>query len=245
VDSEPDTWDDDGDGYLDPVAGHGTFIAGIIEMLTPGCALYLPSVMGSDGVVEDWEAAGRLEELEALDDGARPDLVSLSFAGYLPFEELLPESPASAVGMMAEAIQALLAQGSLIVASAGNDGTAAPTFPAAYPGVIAVAALDERGHPAPYTNHGPWVDACAVGSSVVSLFFEDVTDREREFYGIEPDTFEGWARWSGTSFAAPKVVAALAGEIASGRTGDEACEEVLGPPSAPNRYALLGTVVAP
>src|SRR5438270_358549 len=37
--------DEDNDHYLDPAAGHGTFIAGIIEQLAPGCAITVEKVL--------------------------------------------------------------------------------------------------------------------------------------------------------------------------------------------------------
>ena len=37
--------DRNGDRWLDPVAGHGTFIAGIIERIAPGCAIEVVRVL--------------------------------------------------------------------------------------------------------------------------------------------------------------------------------------------------------
>jgi hypothetical protein len=49
---------------------------------------------------------------------------------------------------------------------------------------------------------------------VVSTFFTDVEGPEPAPPGYpEPDKFIGWACWSGTSFSAPVVVAALAREM--------------------------------
>jgi subtilisin family serine protease len=48
----------------------------------------------------------------------------------------------------------------VVVASAGNDATWLTAYPAAFPDVVSVAALDADG-PADYTNHGPWVRARA------------------------------------------------------------------------------------
>ena len=61
-----------------------------------------------------------------------------------------------------------------------------------------------------FSNFGPWVDACAPGVDVVSTFFD-------EFDEVLPDRppreYRGWARWSGTSFSAPKVAAAIAQDM--------------------------------
>jgi subtilisin family serine protease len=105
------------------------------------------------------------------------------------------------------------------VAAAGNMQSNRPYFPAALPGVIGVGGLD-RGGPAWFTNFGSWVDACAPAVDVVSTFFNDVTEVVK---GRPPRHFQEWARWSGTSFAAPKVAGAIAQEMYLNQVGgDEA-----------------------
>ncbi len=61
--------------------------------------------------------------------------------------------------------------------------------------VVSVAAHDSSGlcH---WSNKGPWVDLAAPGSDIVST------------YVTHADFPTGFARWSGTSFAAPFVAAA-------------------------------------
>ena len=61
-----------------------------------------------------------------------------------------------------------------------------------------------------FTNFGGWVDACAPAIDVVSTFFMDFTEN---IDGVETRRYEGWASWSGTSFSAPKVAAAIAQEM--------------------------------
>jgi subtilisin family serine protease len=75
--------------------------------------------------------------------------------------------------------------------------------------VIGVGALDRAG-PAWFTNFGSWVDACAPAVNVVSTFFDPITE---QFPGRPDRRFDGWARWSGTSFAAPKVAGAIVQEM--------------------------------
>ena len=60
-------------------------------------------------------------------------------------------------------------QGVLFFAAAGNEPVTTPTYPAAYPEVIAVTAGDKRGNVASYANHGDFVDVIAPGSSIVSF----------------------------------------------------------------------------
>lgn len=85
-------------------------------------------------------------------------------------------------------VEALASRGVLLVAAAGNDGPAAPPrYPAAYPSVIAVGALDARRRPLPESAAGPHLDFCADG----------VASRDAR----------------GTSFAAPIVSHALARHV--------------------------------
>ncbi|HUH08785.1 MAG TPA: hypothetical protein VML96_13375, partial [Egibacteraceae bacterium] len=56
------------------------------------------------------------------------------------------------------------------------------------------------------------------------------------------DSFNGWARWDGTSFAAPHVAGAIAARISSGRSPSEAVFDVLHAPGS-RRLPLLGAVV--
>ncbi|WP_050785921.1 S8 family serine peptidase [Pedosphaera parvula] len=58
-------------------------------------------------------------------------------------------------------------QGIPIFAAAGNEPVTTPTYPAAYPEVVAVTASDSSGKLADYANRGSFVDMIAPGDSVV------------------------------------------------------------------------------
>jgi hypothetical protein len=60
-------------------------------------------------------------------------------------------------------------KGVLFVAASGNTPGAALTYPASYPGVLAVTASDPNGQLASYANDGPFVRAMAPGDSIVYL----------------------------------------------------------------------------
>lgn len=226
--------DEDRDGYLDPAAGHGTFIAGIIEQLAPGCRIELIQVLSTFGDGDEAAIADTLSSLARRPDDERPDIVSLSFGGYSP------------LGMwtLTKAITSLRQSGTVVVASAGNDATCSPLYPAALENVVGVGALDEAGKPATYTNYGPWVDACAPGTNLVSLFFDGFNGPGLPVNNYDPDAFVGWARWSGTSFAAPVVTAVLARELDAGLNPREAVAKVIEDPNL-NSIPMLGTVVDP
>ncbi len=57
--------------------------------------------------------------------------------------------------------------GVVFLAAAGNSPVTDPTYPAAYPEVLAVTALNRRGEIAAYANRGDFVDVAAPGASVV------------------------------------------------------------------------------
>ena len=59
-------------------------------------------------------------------------------------------------------------RGVLFTAAAGNEPTSALTFPAAYPEVLAVTALDRKGNLASYANFGAFVDVAAPGTGLVA-----------------------------------------------------------------------------
>jgi serine protease len=69
------------------------------------------------------------------------------------------------VPVLASAVAAAVSAGSLIVASAGNDGLddVVPNYPASYPGVMAVAAVGMDGVLATYSNAGTKISVAAPG----------------------------------------------------------------------------------
>jgi Subtilase family len=220
-DEEPDENDDT---FLDSVAGHGTFIAGIIHGIAPRCRLHVNGLLTGEGDVTEDAVAVTLENLASASEGA-PDLVNLSFGGY------------TVVGMerLRDAIQTLQDAGTVVVASAGNDATCAPAYPAAFPDVVSVGAIGPDG-PAFFSNYGAWVRACAPGIDIVSTFFTQTGTTDAVDY-------HNWVQWSGTSFSAPIVVAALAEQMRmGGLTASEAVKCLIDAPGL-LRIENLGTVI--
>jgi hypothetical protein len=64
------------------------------------------------------------------------------------------------------AIKQAYERGILVVAAAGNESTAAPTYPAAYSEVLAVTS-GKNGTIASYANYGNFVDLVAPGSNLI------------------------------------------------------------------------------
>jgi subtilisin family serine protease len=96
----------------------------------------------------------------AVDHGA--DVISMSLGGGSgAWEGSAAEE---------EAVQYAIANGVVLVASSGNDGDTAnkKTFPAAYPGVIAVGAVDSRLRPARFSNRRDYLSVVAPGTGIVT-----------------------------------------------------------------------------
>lgn len=109
----------------------------------------------------------------------------------------------SLVGPPNQAMQAIIAgmvtRGIVIVAAVGNDGPAAPPlYPASYPGVVGVTAVNARGRVLVEAARGPQVDFAAPGA-----------DMEAASPGGKN------APVRGTSFAAPIVAALLAQRVST------------------------------
>ncbi len=95
---------------------------------------------------------------------------------------------------VAAAVRVLIARGALIVAPVGNDGPAAPPlYPASYPGVIAVTAVDGRGRLLVEAGHAAHTDFAALGADVLAA-----------------GPGGGLVKVRGASFAAPRVSGRLA-----------------------------------
>jgi hypothetical protein len=244
--------DGDDDGFLDRVAGHGLLVAGIVAQAYPDCPMEVVPLMDNLGYVDETAVAKALDQLAGT-----TDIVNMSFSGYALRH----------MGCLARAVRrfqltpgpashgetASRRHGGVVVCSAGNDAAWQAPYPAALPGVVSVAALGPYG-PAPFTNRGRWVRACAAGVDVVTTFFTpeswgaDPTGKYKE--GKEPpgpegdpDLFTGAAIVSGTSFAAP-VVAGRLGQLVRYRKmlPKEAVRHLL---DAPGLATLpwLGTIV--
>ena len=210
--NDADDLDVDQDGLLDTQNGHGSFVAGVVHQLAPELLVDPGKVLDSTGLGDDASVTRELLQ-------TRAPVVNMSLGGYTE-DDRAPVAMASVIR--------LLAQTTVLVASAGNNGSDRPFWPAAFKGVVAVAAYDSTGQSivaAKFSNYGSWVDVCAPGVGVVSTFATFPPDPNQAKAG-EP-VFEGWARWDGTSFAAPQVAAVLAQLVQSGATARDAVARFL------------------
>ena len=66
---------------------------------------------------------------------------------------------------------------------------------------------------APFSNFGDWVDCCAPGVDIRSTYVTGEWRLEAAEPAEAIEAMKGWACWSGTSFAAPQVTAAIAARM--------------------------------
>jgi len=114
--------------------------------------------------------------VQAVVDGV--DVINMSFGGPAGFN------------LEASAIQAANAAGVVLVASAGNDASQKPSFPAAYDTVLAVGATAINDAAASFTNTGGWVDVTGPGVAIpaatcqgcgLAAFVNEVTPTPQSF----------------------------------------------------------------
>ncbi|WNI24236.1 type VII secretion-associated serine protease mycosin [Streptomyces sp. ITFR-16] len=182
-----------GDGTTD-VVGHGTKVAGIIAA-RPRTGTGFVGIAPEATIVPirqnddkgNGTAATMAEAIRhAIKENARVINISQDTAKPLPADSDLER-----------AVREALKDDIVVVASAGNDGLTAEvkkTYPAAYPGVLAVAASDRNDERAPFSQTGDFVGVAAPGVDMVSTVPKG-----------------GQCVDNGTSFSAPYVagVAAL------------------------------------
>ncbi|MBY8871819.1 S8 family serine peptidase [Micromonospora sp. PLK6-60] len=171
--------------------GHGTLVAGIAAANTNNSkgiagaawtARVMPvKVLNNQGSGNDSNIARGI--IWATDKGAK--VINLSLGGP-------GDSP-----VLHDAVKYAYSKGVVVIAAAGNAGDDTPQYPAAYPEVLAVAAVDHGSRLTDFSSSGDWVDVSATGWDVVSTGY----DANNSY----------WFELPGTSFSAPLVsgIAAL------------------------------------
>jgi serine protease len=224
------------------MAGHGTFIAGIIRAACPSARILSVPVMYGDGAADECDLVTALALLlrrhRASLDGSIEDppldIINLSLGYY----HESPDSVSDSVGLQGM-LRALSASGVTIVASAGNGGSDVEFWPAATKAdhtgapIVSVGSRNS-GRPtvSHFSNTGPWVRTYQPGVGVVSTMpttFNGAGQAGLLAHGpVHPsrgtpdvDDFSGgFGLWSGTSFSAPRFAGELARRMARGsRTG--------------------------
>jgi subtilisin family serine protease len=252
--TDPEQWFDQVgalDGGIDPLAGHGTFIAGLIHQACPDADIVAWRIVGSDGPVVESDLVRALKGIAEVarrhrdgEEGGHPiDVLNLSLGYYHETPDDLLFDPT-----LYDILRRLGECGVAVVCSAGNDATARPMFPAAFTPwadgsggvkprtdivpVVSVGALNPNGTDALFSNAGPWVRVHVPGAAVMSTLpptfqggLEPAARTEaymRTRESIDPDDFtSSFALWSGTSFSAPLFAGQVAAELVDGIDPDD------------------------
>lgn len=171
------------DGY-----GHGTHVGGTIAAenngygvvgVTPGTVeLFVVKVFNDSG---QWVTSSDLVDALNRCVAAGANVVNMSLGSnfYVANEN--------------KAFADAFANGVLSIAAAGNRGDTSYSYPASYPSVVSVAAIDASKTVASFSQRNSQVELAAPGVGVLS--------------SVRPNGYESW---SGTSMATPHVAAVAA-----------------------------------
>jgi hypothetical protein len=247
-------YDQNDDGYIDALAGHANFVAGIVAQACPEVLIRVKSHNGAFVTADAGDPVDTPLPTEAsvarslwetlADSHGWSDVINIGFAfPTLPWAPPVGVPPAGPPSWTFKAVfdeYQNQAKRFTVVAPAGNQHCIVPQYPAAfhqsYSNVIGVASIDSYGSLSIFSNFGSWVACAAEGEHVVSTFLEySGTTEELEIYGPLHGThqhkdFRGWASWSGTCFAAPKVTGALAQARVDGKTLDQGWYDLVNKP---------------
>ena len=202
-------------GYLAQEAGHGTFIDGIIMQLAPQVRIRQVTLLNPAGVTDDGCLALAISAL-----GNSVPVINASLGGYTQ-GDIAPQASSAAIAALTDSV--------VVVAAAGNNASPEPFWPAALNTVVSVGALDTTAPGGPqvadFSNYGEWVDVYAPGVDVYSTYLQATWMLPND---PPPEPMDGWATWSGTSFAAPQLAAVIANTLLqSGGTARQAAHTVL------------------
>ncbi len=221
IDANPD---DPGDNSFGVGASsfHGTHVAGTVAAATafsaggsgvagvaPGVKIMPVRVLGKFGatsydIIQGVRYAAGLSNDSGitLNASQRADVINLSLGrvgGYTQIEQDLYTEVRNA--------------GVIVTAAAGNGNSSAINYPAAYAGVISVAAVDFNKQKAPYSNYGATIDVAAPGGNTgTDINSDGFGDGVLSTLGDDSGTTVSYIYdvYNGTSMAAPHVAGVVA-----------------------------------
>lgn len=193
---------------------HGTQVLSNIASYAPGkiiggayhadVALFRTEVEATEYPIEEWYWLLAAEKADSI--GA--DLINSSL-GYTTFDKSVFDYNTGQMdgqtALITRAAKMAAAKGILVVSSAGNTGRSTwkiISAPADAPGILSVAAVDDKGQPAGFSAYGPTADGRVKPELAAMGLGATVTDGA-----------DGVTRANGTSFASPILAGMMAGLI--------------------------------
>jgi thermitase len=188
--SEPGFASDE-DSRNNEVVGHGTHVAGIVDLVAPKAMIMPLRVLDREGYGTSFHIA----EAISFADLNGADVINLSLG--MPDSTLLGLFPPK---LLREKVLEATQHGTVVVAAAGNYSNPFRTYPAARgtiaddsrpqarDGLLAVTSVNREERKSDFANWGSWVDIAAPGENILSTY-----------------PVSGYAYWSGTSMASPFV----------------------------------------
>jgi subtilisin family serine protease len=165
------------DGSVNPAYSHATLTAGVIAAIAPDAMIMPLRAFDDNGAADLFILA------KAIRYGAHQgsQVINMSF-GTLENSKAIKHS-----------IDFAKDKGVMLVASAGNNNTSAPQYPAAYNGVLTTAATNLSDVKASFSNYGSYVYVDAPGVNLILPY-------PGGYYAVV----------SGTSFSSPEIAATVA-----------------------------------
>jgi thermitase len=181
--SEPE-FAPDTDTRNNEMVGHGTHVAGIVDLVAPKTKIMPLRVLDREG----YGTVFHIAEAISFADSNGADVINLSLG--MPDPTLLGLAPPK---LLREKVEEAIRDGAVVVAAAGNYNNFVPTYPAARgstayddDGLLAVTSVNWKERKSDFANYGMWVDIAAPGENILST------------YPVSTHAY-----WSGTSMAAP------------------------------------------
>jgi hypothetical protein len=210
------------------LAGHANFVAGVIAQHCANAQITIHNHNGSFILAENvqlpTEATVARSICRSAGSGAsiRAEVINVGFAFPAYGDQ---------VSCIWQRALAQIGPGPIVVAPAGNQGVSTPPrypaglewrYPGLFPQVIGVGSWNSQFElpgviqRSSFSNYGPWVNCAAVGVAVVSTFLNVDQELEDQVAPANVQFGNSLASWNGTSFAAPKVTAAICDQLVNG-----------------------------